>query len=250
MSLTLLDAGPATAGAAAWTPAQLPGLSWTFFPVVAREQGLMWQDLGRTTPAVADGDLVRVIECPFTGTEFSTPDDATRGTLKTDGSGHWWIGWATDSQYDTPPASAVTGDWSVYAVGSAAAGNNWIPAGHPTGTASVWAFTAGANVATRNDPNSRVEIAFTLPAGRFMVRTRRSGDDVLMAYTGVGEVNGGPPGILGDYTFGAVGFMGGSSVPTSPNATHGCVVLVNGTVSAADDALLRAYIAQYEGVTL
>jgi hypothetical protein len=60
----------------------LPGLS--------RQQGLLWQDSGKTTAATTDGHPVRVATCPFTGKDWVAPTNGQRPTLRVSG-GVWYL---------------------------------------------------------------------------------------------------------------------------------------------------------------
>lgn len=74
--------------AAAFTPASLTNLVVALDVTLARSQGKLWQDAGKTVPAAANGDLVRIAACPYTGLEFSTTD-ASRPALFDEGGGKW-----------------------------------------------------------------------------------------------------------------------------------------------------------------
>lgn len=75
---------------APFVPSSLPGLFAAPSVAQARTQGDLWQDASKTTPAVADGDPVRVVVCPFTAVEFTAPTDAQRPLLKQVGS-LWYL---------------------------------------------------------------------------------------------------------------------------------------------------------------
>lgn len=73
-------------GGSFFNPASLSG--FFSFPIItlSRAAGALWQDTGKTTLAVADGDPVAVIRCTFTGVEFTRiTDDTFRATLKVTG---------------------------------------------------------------------------------------------------------------------------------------------------------------------
>lgn len=86
-----------------WVPTTLAGV--VSAPIVrdAVTAGTLWQDLAKTIPANADGHLVRVFgDSWFPAIEFTTPSDATRPTLKTDGT-NWWLE-GDGTKYFTGPA--------------------------------------------------------------------------------------------------------------------------------------------------
>lgn len=73
-----------------WSPAQLPGITTSLGSIAeARTYGRLWQNTGKTTPAVADGDPVRVASCPYTGIDWVAPSDAARPILTDMGSDTW-----------------------------------------------------------------------------------------------------------------------------------------------------------------
>ncbi len=86
MPLLLTGAGPPLGGAG-WTPDELDSLISAVIPSATG----FWQDAGKTTPADADGELVRVATSPFTDAlDWVATADAARLSLETDGS-KWWL---------------------------------------------------------------------------------------------------------------------------------------------------------------
>lgn len=88
MSLTLTRAGKAGTGPA-FNPNNVSGLIAAVQPALSRSQSKLWQDSGKTIPATANGDPVRVAVCPYTSLEFTAPSDAARPALFDEGSGKW-----------------------------------------------------------------------------------------------------------------------------------------------------------------
>lgn len=74
---------------AQWSPANLPGIAPSIQVALSRSQGKLWQDAGKTVAAVANGDLVYVATCPFTGVDFVSGTGTTRPIL-TNISGNYW----------------------------------------------------------------------------------------------------------------------------------------------------------------
>jgi hypothetical protein len=112
-------AGAAIFRAAAWSPADLPGLAAA--PVVAlmRAAGKMWQDAARTTPATANGQSVYVFDCTFTGLRYTASSSSARAVLTDEGGGGWSLTFdgADDRYYAAldwsgQPFTHVTG-WDV-----------------------------------------------------------------------------------------------------------------------------------------
>ena len=86
-----IGVGRALLGRRAFSPSHLAGLAPCVLPALSRSMGRLWQDALKTVPAVADGDLVRVATCPFTGADYIAPSDAARPTLKDAGGGKWYL---------------------------------------------------------------------------------------------------------------------------------------------------------------
>lgn len=87
--LLTLGAGPPSAGGA-FSPAQLANLTTSLGSVAeSRAAGLLFQDPGKTTLAVADGDLVRVAVCPYTGVNQIAPSALARMRLTDYSNGKW-----------------------------------------------------------------------------------------------------------------------------------------------------------------
>lgn len=84
MPLMTTNAGPPPG----WTPAMLPGVLDNWSIAAMRAGGRLFQDAGKTTLALADGDPVRVVSGSI---DYSAAVDARRPLLKTDGAGHWWL---------------------------------------------------------------------------------------------------------------------------------------------------------------
>lgn len=73
---------------AAFSPAALPGYIDSPFSVATmRGGGALWQDTGKTVPATADGDPVRVANCG--APDWTAPTDAARPLLWDEGGGKW-----------------------------------------------------------------------------------------------------------------------------------------------------------------
>lgn len=72
-----------------FTPLSLAGYHGGVFPALAVAAGGIWQNAAETTPVTADGELVRVITCPFAGVDFAAASDAARPEYNTDGTYHW-----------------------------------------------------------------------------------------------------------------------------------------------------------------
>lgn len=85
-----LGLGMGTTSGGVWTPAKLTGFNSSVLVALSRGQGKLWQNSGKTTPAVADGDPVRVATCPYAGVDFTAPSDAARPTLRNSGA-FWWL---------------------------------------------------------------------------------------------------------------------------------------------------------------
>lgn len=110
MSFPLLLLGRKPGRRAAFSPDDLSGLF--AFPMIAaaRSAGKLWQDAGKTTPATAAGDPVRVVVCPFTAVEFTAPADANRAVLGNSGAA-WWLvmdGAATEYAFSGPAPAPLS----------------------------------------------------------------------------------------------------------------------------------------------
>lgn len=71
----------------AWSPGRLPGKADSLSVAALRSAGKLFQDAGKTTRALADGDPVHVMSAEIDWTSSGTGDPV----LHTDGSGHWWV---------------------------------------------------------------------------------------------------------------------------------------------------------------
>lgn len=67
------------------------GVQASLFIAYQRYAGLLWQDAGKTVPAVANNDPVRVATCPFTAVDFTATSAGTRPLLTDTGSGTWGL---------------------------------------------------------------------------------------------------------------------------------------------------------------
>lgn len=76
---------------AAWVPTRGASLFAAPNIAAARSAGLLWQDAAKTVPAVADGDPVYVVRCPFTAVEFAAPAVGQRPLLKSGGGSLWHL---------------------------------------------------------------------------------------------------------------------------------------------------------------
>lgn len=103
-----------------WSPASLPGLVAAPNVALARSLGYLWQDAGKTVPAVADGDPVRVMTDPFAPSiDWTAPSDAARPLLKTD-SGKWYLlGDGVDDYLSTSDAAVVAAINATHTVAAA-----------------------------------------------------------------------------------------------------------------------------------
>lgn len=72
-----------------WTPALLTGFDSSVLVALSRTQNKLWQDVGKTTNATADGHPVRIATCPLSGVDYSTASDSTRYTLRVSGNIAW-----------------------------------------------------------------------------------------------------------------------------------------------------------------
>ncbi len=96
-----------------WSPADLPSLLPTVQVALSRSQGKLWQDAGKTVPATANADPVRVATCPFTGDDWTSPSDAARLLLKTDGTFWWLESDGSTLELDAPSTCDLTGASSL-----------------------------------------------------------------------------------------------------------------------------------------
>lgn len=80
---------PTTIMTSVFSPGDLPGLAPSISVAYQLQLGLLWQNAGKTIPAVADGDPVRVATCPWTGEDYTAPSDAARPLLYDQGGGTW-----------------------------------------------------------------------------------------------------------------------------------------------------------------
>lgn len=109
--------------AAAWSPADLPGLAVTLLPSQSRLAGNLWQNAAKTVPATADGDPVRVAICPYTALEFTAPSDAARPLLFDEGGGKWSLSFdGVDDRMAYAGTIFATATWMVRSRSSAVGG--------------------------------------------------------------------------------------------------------------------------------
>lgn len=60
-------------------------------PALSRSSGRLWQDFAKTVPATAADHAVAVAVCPYTGAEYTAPNNGGRLLLKSDGAGGWRV---------------------------------------------------------------------------------------------------------------------------------------------------------------
>lgn len=97
-------------GSSAFSPADLPGLVLGVNIALMRSSGLLWQNTGKTVPAVEDGDPIRVAVCPWTAVELTAPSDSARPLLWDEGSGLWSAMFdGVDDLLETATAPSWTG---------------------------------------------------------------------------------------------------------------------------------------------
>ena len=120
-----------------WLPTDVTGLAPTIdiWPAILAG-GLLFQDLARTTPAVADGDVVRCIGCPFLRDSLGAAGDwtlvsGTPAVLRTDGV-RWWLDGGATANYGC--GSTMTGGSYTLSVMA-----------RPNGAASVVQITTSAS---------------------------------------------------------------------------------------------------------
>ncbi len=77
-------------GVAPFSPGTLTGIAPSLDIALQRSSGLLWQDAGKTVPAVADTDPIRVATCPWTGIDYVAASDAQRPLLTSSG-GKWGL---------------------------------------------------------------------------------------------------------------------------------------------------------------
>lgn len=114
-----LGIGLGTSGGS-WSPAKVSSFHSGVFVALSRAQNKLWQDAGKTTQATADGHLVRVATCPFSGLDYTSPSDAARPTLRNSGN-YWWLVFdGVDDQFTR--TLAVNQPYSIYAAAKFATG--------------------------------------------------------------------------------------------------------------------------------
>ena len=117
--------GEVTNNSTAWNPSLLPGIAPGLDIATQRSLGLLWQDTGKTVPALVATDPIRVATCPWTGVDYTAPSDAARPLLYDEGGGKWSA--AFDGVDDRTTASggptSATARVSGWAVRTGASGN-------------------------------------------------------------------------------------------------------------------------------
>jgi hypothetical protein len=101
--------------AAAWAPADLADLRRTVQVYRAWQDGLLWQDAGKTTPVAADGDPARVSVCPDTAGEWAAPSDSASPLLWDEGGGKASLFFdGVDDSFDGAAISFGAGEpWTI-----------------------------------------------------------------------------------------------------------------------------------------
>lgn len=146
-----------------------------------RASGDLWQNAGKTVPAVADGDPVRVIEDPVSGATQTAPSDASRMILTDMGGGKW--GLTSDGVDDgyTPSAGITLSGGSTIAfeaLQTNGAGNTRIIQSHTVNaliTLRRTLFTVYVNADVRNstlvsDSNPHTVVFKKAAAGNWSIR--------------------------------------------------------------------------------
>lgn len=120
--LNLLGAGPGVL-LPRWSPADLPGIAPSLSVALQRGRGLLWQNTGKTVPAVAATDPVRVATCPWTGVDYVAPSDAARPLLYDEGGGKWSLSFDGVDDYLSAPWVGTAAVTMAAAVRLASAGS-------------------------------------------------------------------------------------------------------------------------------
>lgn len=74
-----------------WTPANLPSIAPSLNIAISRASSKLWQDVGKTVPAVANNDPVYVATCPYTGFDWVAPSNAERLILTNISGAKWGL---------------------------------------------------------------------------------------------------------------------------------------------------------------
>lgn len=180
--------------AAAFVPSDPPGYVSASHDVAAlRAAGSLWQNPGKTTPAVAAADPVRV-GVAASGVEWSAASDAASPALTNSGQ-KWWIQGDGVNDLFTYTGTLGVVDSAGYALGLVAATPNWAGGSqnftlrlrdNSTGNLFVvYTQTTGALTVSVND--STVTAQAGINTSWFTLLYRRSGTGYSLS------VNGGAP---------------------------------------------------------
>lgn len=178
----------ASGGAAAWSPADLPGLAATLLPALMRSLGLLHQDAAGTVPATEDGDPVARAECPFTGTVWTNTEGSVRPLLWDEGGGKWSFFFdGVDDYLGTDPTGVANGDFTLAAGYSAGGGIVYAEASTASTTPLLYlSQDSGGNLVGDHRDDAGTELdgsGMTLAAAVnewHTVAFRRAGNDYLL----------------------------------------------------------------------
>lgn len=256
-TLLLTGAGPSSP----WFPSTVSGyVNSPYSFAELRATGNLWQNAAKTTPAVADGDLVRVATVA-PGVDWTAPADANRPTLKNTAGSRWALRFGNTHTLASPTGTAGSGSTGLTVCwrGTAPPGGTAWPLVQKFdnyGTQASWIIRAdtGADkpqfIITSNGGGTDYSV---LASGTWTV----GADVTVVAYYDPAVAVGSRIGVSRDggssfATGSAAGapFVGTSAIRiggTSPNPgasidVYGCPVYGE-RLSAADIALIAAYLA-------
>lgn len=154
---------------------------------------------------------------------------------------------ATDDQLDF--ASRIdlgTGDFTIYLVGTAASGANWLPLGSPFVNGAVTRFTDN-NLYLVDNGNATVSAAYA-PAGKFALRLRRSSGVGKVAGTGLSETTGPLPNAIGFDCMFARPVVAQRNNSTSNR--YRTMLIFDRYLSASETSQVESWLTTTEGVTI
>ncbi len=223
-----------TNNSAAWGPPLLTGLSSTILVAAARSQGKLWQDTGKTVPAAANGDPVRVATCPITAADYTAPSDAARPTLYDETGGKWSLSFdgVDDRLVRTASVASPTATGARARDPGALAANKVLAHGTNTalfaGSGGRWQTFAGAAGSGAIRGGGYESILWSLSGAASYLRvnatTTTAASQTNVTWTNV---------YVGCNSSGAEFF---------PSRVAG-LVMATGTISGADADLLVAFLA-------
>lgn len=237
-------------GGGGFVPSRISTYHKGLWPALSRAAGGLWQDTGKTVPATANGDPIRVAVDPFGKQDATAPSDATRPVLTDEGSGVWSAvsnGTSTHMTF-TNFTPAVFSAYGAFDVGTTT-GNYLIIGGRDSAAGGTVARWFNDTFVVVGDPGAVILATgvTALSAGRHVWRVRReSGGASYFKLDGAAEVSMGASTTAVSFNAWMTALVGTIFNPANNKFIAGA--LFNGAVTPAEDAQMFTFMDTQAGL--